>query len=667
MEMAYFYYGGEKVLPQTLGTYVYLASLYDIDKNFAKEAKEYSTFNPHNSINAKGQGIQPIRDAINQLKNIAATQAQKEHEAIHNYLIKINKHLQKKDLPPELIRNLRLQQNKIQNLDFTNYTTDSLDLIQAINTSIQDLNVYERRLKEIQTPTKYPEDFSKKLEFNIQTRLEKFLENSQKKRGINYKHINRDTTLSSIMDKQVEKKLEQLGLPTDLKIEIKSLLFLDFNAWLANNQNLSDYASLTEDEITVLYAEYNQLQNRLLGETHFQRLSQSREELLRLANEMKNVLHGTFISEKEYIELKKQVEIKKDKSQRKIKFQNEEITYKQATDLLKTYQYNVNNNNEKRYSFTLHSKVSHGNFYEFLSTILRSTVNIEGNVGGDLILPIATVSFTAQEQKEQQELTTLSRGLSNILTTDFKQKQQLAIQDFDEAVMAEKKLSDQMQDRINKAKDSISELDELNQKFFIAHETTKLYRGAEQEDSLFEDFHGRNMSAMSALTKLYASSELSNVMIDPHKLMLYLINISNATLAKNQQPLETYLSLFAGLLMFDDIKSLATTSIKQIQADMPATDIDCIHVYNIGGIYFPISVILNDLVSQMDSIINTLSINIDRTASVTIEGPDPSIKDNSGITWESLANSTMQQTKIQIHFLAGYSQYISDIFTNYTK
>lgn len=665
--MAYFYYGGEKVLPQTLGTYVYLASLYDIDKNFAKEAKEYSTFNPHNSINAKGQGIQPIRDAINQLKNIAATQAQKEHEAIHNYLIKINKHLQKKDLPPELIRNLRLQQNKIQNLDFTNYTTDSLDLIQAINTSIQDLNVYERRLKEIQTPTKYPEDFSKKLEFNIQTRLEKFLENSQKKRGINYKHINRDTTLSSIMDKQVEKKLEQLGLPTDLKIEIKSLLFLDFNAWLANNQNLSDYASLTEDEITVLYAEYNQLQNRLLGETHFQRLSQSREELLRLANEMKNVLHGTFISEKEYIELKKQVEIKKDKSQRKIKFQNEEITYKQATDLLKTYQYNVNNNNEKRYSFTLHSKVSHGNFYEFLSTILRSTVNIEGNVGGDLILPIATVSFTAQEQKEQQELTTLSRGLSNILTTDFKQKQQLAIQDFDEAVMAEKKLSDQMQDRINKAKDSISELDELNQKFFIAHETTKLYRGAEQEDSLFEDFHGRNMSAMSALTKLYASSELSNVMIDPHKLMLYLINISNATLAKNQQPLETYLSLFAGLLMFDDIKSLATTSIKQIQADMPATDIDCIHVYNIGGIYFPISVILNDLVSQMDSIINTLSINIDRTASVTIEGPDPSIKDNSGITWESLANSTMQQTKIQIHFLAGYSQYISDIFTNYTK
>ena len=100
------------------------------------------------------------------------------------------------------------------------------------------------------------------------------------------------------------------------------------------------------------------------------------------------------------------------------------------------------------------------------------------------------------------------------------------------------------------------------------------------------------MAAMSALTKLYASPVLSNIMPDPKKLMLYLINISNATLAKNQEPLETYLSLFAGLLMFDDIKSLAETSIQQIQNDMPTTDIDCIHVYNIGGIYFPISVIL---------------------------------------------------------------------------
>ena len=53
------------MLPETLGTYVYLASLYDINKEFAEKAKDFSTFNPHNSVNAKGESVQPIRDAIN--------------------------------------------------------------------------------------------------------------------------------------------------------------------------------------------------------------------------------------------------------------------------------------------------------------------------------------------------------------------------------------------------------------------------------------------------------------------------------------------------------------------------------------------------------------------------------------------------------------------------
>lgn len=469
------------------------------------------------------------------------------------------------------------------------------------------------------------------------------------------------------MDKQIDKMLDSLGFPpalAGLKTEIKSLLFLDFNEWLADSKNSPDYSELTEDEIIKLYEEYNQLQENQLGATHLQRLTQSEEELLRLATEMRHELRGTFLSEQEYHELQEKVKQKGDTSG-KIKFRGDEITQKQARNLISTYQYNIGDDTG-RYAFVLHSKVSHGNFYEFLMSALRSAVDIRGNVAGDSILPIATVTFNYHEQRQQKELMNLARGLSNILTDDFKQKQQLAIEDFDNAVETERRLSDQMQERITQAKKSLSELDELNQKFFIAHETTKLYRGAEQENSLFEDFHGRNMAAMSALTKLYASPVLSNIMPDPKKLMLYLINISNATLAKNQEPLETYLSLFAGLLMFDDIKSLAETSIQQIQNDMPTTDIDCIHVYNIGGIYFPISVILNDLVQQMDSIIGTLSINIDRTAKVTIEGPDPSAV-SSNLSWGALANSTMQQTKIQIHFLAGYSQYITDIFNNFNK
>jgi len=40
------------MIPQTLGTYVYLSSLRDTDPDFAAKAQAYSTFNPTNSTNA---------------------------------------------------------------------------------------------------------------------------------------------------------------------------------------------------------------------------------------------------------------------------------------------------------------------------------------------------------------------------------------------------------------------------------------------------------------------------------------------------------------------------------------------------------------------------------------------------------------------------------------
>lgn len=54
--------------------------------------------------------------------------------------------------------------------------------------------------------------------------------------------------------------LDSLGFPpalAGLKTEIKSLLFLDFNEWLADSKNSPDYSELTEDEIIKLYEEYN--------------------------------------------------------------------------------------------------------------------------------------------------------------------------------------------------------------------------------------------------------------------------------------------------------------------------------------------------------------------------------------------------------------------------
>lgn len=653
------------MLPQKLGTYVYLASLNDIDPEFARKAKDYSTFNSSTSVNGKGQAIQPIRDAISQLKNIASTQAQKEHQAIQHYLNKIEVHLKNKDLPEELRKNLERQKDKIKNIDFENYKTDSLSLIQAINIATQNLNNYEKRLKEITLPTTQSWQFQQRFEFDIQSRLERFFENQGKQHS--GKYISRDKKLSSLMDKEIDKGLS--NFPKELANELKSLLFVDFNNWVeTNSSKKTSYTQLTADDIEPLFQEYIRLRDSQFTETHLQRVIRtSADELLLLAKDMQGFLHSTYITEEEYKKLQELAAKGKQGKKNNLKFRGKDITYKQVTDLIKTYNYNLEERGQ-RYAFTLHSKVSHGNFYELISTFLRSAINIEANVAGDLILPIGTVTFTEQEQQSQKALIGLASGMQKILSDDFKDKAQITMDTFEDTVANEQKIHTQIREKINQTKQSLNDINDLTGQFFIAHETTKLYRGAEQKDSLFEDFHGRLMSVLSAMAKLYASPTLSNAMIDPKMMMLYLINISDATLAANKQPLETYLSLFAGLLMYDDISELATYGIQQIQSNIETSTVECLHVYNIGGVYFPISVILNDLLSQMNEIVNNLEINNARTATAELIGPTPTVPElSTPDSWKELADKTIQATKIQIHFLAGYSQYILELFSQYNN
>ena len=652
------------MFPQKLGMYVYLASLNDTNPEFAREAKRYSTFNPSVSVNNKGEAIKPIRDAISQLQNIASTQAQKEHQAIQNYLRKIETHLKDETLPTQLRENLLRQKEKIQNIDFENYKSDSLSLIQALNVATQSLNNYEKRLKEITQPVVKQWQFQQRFEFDAQQRLERFFQNQGKRHG--GKNIDRDKTFSRLIDREIDKSMN--SIPAELSNELKSLLFIDFSNWVeVQSSKKTSYTVLTENDLEQLFQEYVQLRDSQFTETHLQRIIRtSNEDLLKLLNDMKTFLHSTYLTPAEYQKL--QQDFNSNKKGDQIKFRGDKITYKQAKDLLTTYNYNIEGEENKRYSFTLHSRVSHGNFYELISTFLRSAVNIEENVAGDLILPIGTVTFTDNEQQSQKELLKLSNGIQTILSKDFKEKAQITMDNFEEAVENERQVHLRISQAIDKTKNSINDINDLNEQFFIAHETTKLYRGAEQENSLFEDFHGRLMSVLSAMAKLYASPVLSDAMIDPKLMMLYLINISDATLAVNKQPLETYLSLFAGLLMYDDISELASYNIKQIQSNIETSTVECIHVYNIGGVYFPISVILNDLISQMNEIVENLEISNARTATVELIGPTPvAPQEPAPDAWEDLANRTIQATKIQIHFLAGYSEYISELFSKYNS
>ena len=652
-------------MKRNLGTYVYLSTLEQTDPEFAVKAKEYSTFNSSADINDKGKEIQPIQDAIVQLKNIAVTQATKEHLAIQNYIKKLDKYINDEACPKVLREKLEQQKKKLThyNLDFKNFQSDQFELINAINIVQQDLHTYEKRLSEIITPDEKGV-VEKRLPYDIQNRVEQFLIHSSENQKVqaNYTNVKRDRKFKQM----IKNSLNQIkGVPQELLEELYSLIFIDFNNW-AENVKDTLYLNIDDSTLETLYAQYLELSGQTGKETHVQKiLRTSQEELIILLQDLSNNLHSTYISEKDYNQL---VQFVQTATNKKATTEINKKTYsiRQAEQLIDTYNKNIAQNEDKRFSFTLHTHTSHGNFYEFIQTAIAAGANVSANAGADVIIPFATITYGVENEQNQQRLLRLSRNIGQLISDDFNKQETITIENFREQIKKQKNLSKSIQTRMKNTEKTMSKIGELNEDFFIAHESLKLYKSSEEQDSAFQEFHGRKMNILSALAKLYSSPILYNSLIKPEMLITYLINISDVTLAHNKDPLETYLSLFAGLLMFDDIKTLAESGVRQITSNIETSTVDCIHVYNVDGVFIPISVILNNLIEQMNNVMSNIStLNSTGTAIAVIHGPTPEAPQKStDDAWDQLANSTIQKTTIQIHFLRGFTEYIQQLFTN---
>lgn len=654
------------------GPYVYLKTLNDKYTSYAKGAASYSKFDlQKNKKNNNQQLIDPIRAAITELSNIAATQRQLEHQAIENYIKKIDAHLKANDVPQLLRQKLEKQKEAIKNIDYEKYTTSQSDLINAINIIQQDLNSYKKRLDDIRSPSSKTITNSKLL-YNIQTRVEDFLMGDKRKKShmkIKY-GLKRDIKLKEKLQKLVESRIKY----PQLSQEIVALLFVDFNNWVENTKNIS-YTKIHPEDLDALFEEYEQgLARGERGgqETHLQHIIKTNgKELLALANDMKKQLHSTYLSPQEYSALRDfanspdKFRIDKNGQQRKIQetrtIGNQSYTKRQAKNLIETYNANIDSDGENIFAFNFHTATSHGDFFEHLRTIISSGVNVSGNVAADLIIPIGTITATKREQQQQRELMKLSHSLGQILTDDFNERRERTIENFDQQIIYAQKLSGQMQDEVEKTEKRLSKISSEDESFFIAHDSLKLYKSSETKNSTFDSFHGRELNAFSALSKLYASSQLSDSMIASKYLITYLINISDATLVNNKEPLETYLSLFAGLLMFDDIKSLTEINMNNIKNELQTSKLNCLHIYDVDGIYMPISVILYNLIEQLHDGLNI--INNANTATATINGDEPEEPEESNLAdWQNLANATMSSTTIQINFLSSFTEYISNLF-----
>lgn len=663
-----------------LGQYVYFNTLFQTNPPFGAEAAGYVSFNGTTSsdpINDENHDFTlAINAATSMLKRIAATEAAKEQAAIQNFISLIDKKLSDKSLPKQIKSTLSELKQKITSLDVDAANGAELKLIQQISIMKSGLENYKRRLTEINevniSDTKNVETprVKNRYEYRIQKNIEDYFKHLGNKQSKSVTRA-RDLQLHDFLSNLISKNLPDL--PGNLKMSIEAALYADFSLWIENNTDTT-YPKIDPNNLLDYLEQYlnpyddKQLRGRT---TLLNMIEQNNNELYSVANEMNKSLGIEYIDEKTYKKAKQQLEKSKTSNQATFQIDNLTLTRRQLVDMINTYERNINTDLDKRFTFQFNSKLgsSHGNFYESILAALSNAINVKANAGADLIVPIGTAILSEKPTNQDNELTKLAQSIEGIISDDFNKTKDVTLENFQQLIEDQRTMSNKIKESIDKTQQSLNTGLEGLQDFFITHDSLKLYRSAETGTQKVKGFHGRSMNILSALSKLYASPELAAAMINSNMLITYLINIDPSTVTNgaNRQPLETYLSLFAGMLMFDDIVSMVEDATLNIVVPSYSS-VKQLHVYNLGGTYFPLSVVLNNIISQVESVSINLAFDPHTTAVAKIHAPTPSIpKEKGPAAWGAVASSTISGTKVQIHFLTGFLNYVSQLFNAFNS
>lgn len=667
-------------LPDGLGKYVYLASLSIGSIPQQKLAQQISSelIFKNDLSNSNTDFYEKISSALKALQKIADNEENKEKKAIDNYKQKIIKYLNDKNTPQLLKNSLQEQLNQLDNFQNDNITQE-ISFIKNINILEQNINIFKRRLNELHNLPENSQEIFNRLEYKLETDVDGFLRDwASRSRKSSQKNKIIKEMLQPLINQELKGKFNEIP---GLEQALYSLLYIDFSEKLQNDENIS-ISELNSNNLIDKLDKYVKINQKTNEASHLNQLFQNNtEESIHLAQDLMSFLGVEFISEttfKHLKEIQKQIsqirhgKLSETEKKEAIKKILGTRTEKEIRERILTYNDQIKQHDKKRFTFTFKTQQSHGFLQEIVRAIQKNGIDVSRNVATDIIIPLGICSFSQNEKEEQKELLTVSRDINNILSENFDKNQQnpITIENFNEAIKEEQKMNQQIGEALNKSSKNIEAIKNDFKESFISYESLKLYRSYETQTMRGDEFHGRKIQVLSALTKLYAAPGLAETLMEPDMLITFLLNIGDATLgSKNKNTLETYLSLFAGILMFDDISYMASEALTDLTNELPintSSSIKQLHVYNINGVFLPLSVILNNLIFQIQQALqnfSSLAIDTNKTAKASLQPPkNISPKGHSKQDWENLSQSTIQNTQIQIAFLSGFTNYVAQLF-----
>lgn len=332
-----------------------------------------------------------------------------------------------------------------------------------------------------------------------------------------------------------------------------------------------------------------------------------------------------------------------------------------------------------------------GAINELILSMLGS--NVRKNVATDVI----TYKINWQTQINTQAMDSLVRNIGDEFGSVLGSEESKGPANKTNIQPAITKMQQNVDKLINEAEKQLhnSKEHDPTKDIFIFHETLKLYSTVETGRGTHAGFGGRNMNILSYLDYLSSASSVGvQNNIDRDTLAFFARNLIRGAIAENEKaPLEYYFSIYAGMIMFDDVIAMAREAVSQINNsnNVIGGKIRQVHLYNLNGIYVPASMILTYLSDSLNKnnqkiIEDMMTVHI---TTGTLPGVSSSTRssrrqreqrrnqriyenymtglegDASNLTesdWNAVSSMAVNATKVQIIFLASFEQFINNLF-----
>lgn len=382
----------------------------------------------------------------------------------------------------------------------------------------------------------------------------------------------------------------------------------------------------------------------------------------RIIRNVKDIFGITTLDKNSNEYQKQLIEIKKQASRRNKDTKQERQAVSKIRNRIKNKKMREN---FQQINFTkLDYKTQHGNAQELVVSFLEENGLTVGKRGSatDILSVFCNYEIKPDDKIIEDFLEEIGDELNNIYLNDDSSANN---RDLRKSIST---MNENIDVVIAKLEEKLKELNNNNLgDFFIFHESLKLYSSIETGvNKKFGEsgFGGRNMNILSYIDFMLSACDAAGISTPANRdLLIFLaLNLSEMAIGRgNSDPLARYFSIFAGLLMFDDVINMA----KEATQDLPESSIKQVHLYNLNGVYVPASMVLSYVSDALQ--LGAQEATYAATASINSSGATKAINDWKNPEhlrpehWQEMGAAAASGTKVKIAFMSAFLSFINNL------